>query len=90
MHRMKFESLEEYVNRVVDDLGDYEVIPAINFVNGYALRERTVNPVPVQQIQEMLDRLVHDKRLMVLYPAGTTKEIAHLSDTYYKRVLAPL
>ena len=81
--------LEDFVNMTVEDLGDYEVNPGINFVNGYALRFRSVH-VPVQQIRDILDRLVRDHRIMTLYPEGITKETAHLSDTYYKRVLLPL
>ena len=90
MSAVEHSTLEEFVTRIIDDLGDWEVVAGIYFVNGFALRYRDVNPVPVEQIQGILDRFVHDKRLMVLYGAGTTKETACLSDAYYKRVLPPL
>lgn len=83
-------TLEGYIQRLIDDLGDYEVFSEINVVNGYALRYRHVHPVPVDEIRTILSRYVEEKRLMVLYPAGITKETAGRSVTYYKRVLPPL
>ena len=81
--------LEDYVTKTIEDLGDDEVISAIDFVNGFALRYRVVN-VPIRHMKGVLDGFVWDQKIMVLYPGGITKETAPLSDTYYKRVLPPL